>query len=103
MDFMALANLRRYLEIKHHIPGRMRIKFDQAIRKDSQAMALANQQTGPLPGVTKVRTNLLARSVVIEYDPQRISPDLLEELATTKDGTRAADIAEQLYNTLQAN
>ncbi len=107
MDFNALAKLRRYLELKHHIPGRMRIKFDSSIRKDPQAMALAQEQgdldPSGMPGVTNIRTNLLARSVVIEYDPTLISPQLLEELATTKDANRAAEIAEQLYTTLHAN
>jgi len=47
--------------------------------------------------VLSVRLNWAARSAVIEYDRERISPELLQELATTRDAERAAAIAEALY------
>jgi hypothetical protein len=47
--------------------------------------------------VLGVRRNMLARSVVIEYDSEIIDPELLEELATTQDDARAAELAARLY------
>ncbi|MBG0774902.1 MAG: hypothetical protein H0S85_00515 [Desulfovibrionaceae bacterium] len=97
MDFHVLAGLRRYLSVKHHLPGRIRIKFDAAITRDPEALRLA-QSNGELPpAVLGVRRNMLARSVVIEYDSEIIDPELLEELATTQDDARAAELAARLY------
>lgn len=100
MDFAAIAQLRRYISVKHHIPGRIRIKFNPKIAMDKQALQIARQQKKLPPGVNNTRLNLAARSVVIEYDPQRIAPEILEELATTKDDVRASALVEKLHTVL---
>lgn len=92
MDFATLATLRRYLKIKHHIPGRIRISFDQALTRDPQARTLLNNHSSLPPGVRTLRINALARSVVIEYAAERYPPALLEELVDTRDDARAAEI-----------
>ncbi len=61
---------------------------------------LANGRSGPPEGVKDYRLNLAARSIVIEYDDAHIDPDLLDELARTKDDERAAAIVEQLHHAL---
>ncbi len=48
------------------------------------------------PGVRDVRLNALARSVVIEYDAQRIPPAMLDELVTTREDARAEELLREL-------
>lgn len=96
MDFKTLARLRRHLEIKHHVPGRIRIKFSLAIVADPMVKKMANSGQDLPPGVKSARLNALARSVVIEYDADKFPPELLEELISTKDNGRAEEILVQL-------
>ncbi len=74
-----LMRLLPHADIEHHIPGRIRLKirpsgFGVAMSMDPDALA------GAVPGIKSVRANLLARSVVIEYDLRRISMELWESL-----------------------
>ncbi len=100
MNFNTLAKLRNYLSIKHHVPGRIRVKFDQAIVADPDAMGYINQNTALPPGVYSMRLNKLARSVVVEYDNRLISPELIEELVRTRQEARAVEILRELDNVL---
>lgn len=67
MDFDDLMSLRRYVSIAHHVPGRLRLKFNPAVRSDPRFDALRNAEA-PFPGVQATRINTMARSMVIEYD-----------------------------------
>lgn len=96
MDFHTLAQLRRYLQLKHHIPGRIRIIFDPRLADEPEVKRLVQNHGDLPPGVHKMRLNPLARSVVIEYDPAVIAPSLLEELAVTASDERAAGIVQEL-------
>jgi allophanate hydrolase subunit 1 len=101
MDFESIAKLRRYLSVKHHIPGRIRIGFSPKLAMNKQALALAKDQRELPPGVHNARLNMQARSVVIEYDPERIDPEILQELASTKDDRKAQALVEKLHTILQ--
>jgi hypothetical protein len=100
MDFHTLAAMRRHVRVKHHIPGRIRVVFDPSLLTVPE-IQVALQSQGSLPsGVFSVRVNPIARSVVIEYDPIRIDPGQLEELAVTQDDGRAAQIVRELSESL---
>ncbi len=100
MDFHSLAAMRRHLRVKHHIPGRIRVAFEPSLLTVPGIQA-AMQTQGNLPsGVFSVRVNPIARSVVIVYDPLRIDPGQLEELAVTQDDGRAAQIVRELSESL---
>lgn len=85
MHLIDIARLRRYLTVKHHIPGRIRVLFHPALIGMPEVKELVNSHSELPPGVHCVRVNALALSVVIEYDAQRIAPVLLEELITGDD------------------
>lgn len=100
-DFETLARLRGYLKVKHHIPGRIRISFDPRIVSLPEIRELTRYD-GPLPaGVNGFRVNMAARSVVIEYDPARVPPDYLQELAVSEDDQQAAKIVKKIYELLK--
>lgn len=101
MDFNTLSRLRKYLSVKHHVPGRIRVKFQPAMAEDPLVRQLAGSDRGIPDGVSNVRLNSLARSVVIEYDHGRIPPDMLEELVSTPDDARAGDLLRSLNDILQ--
>ncbi len=98
MDLSLLMDCRDYLSVAHHIPGRLRLRFSLAVLADPRAMdLLASARAACLPPALRgVRVNAPARSVVIEYDPAVIAPDLLEEALTTQDKGRFRILAEQL-------
>lgn len=74
-----LIRLAPHTEVVHHIPGRVRIKilpsgFRMAQDMDMDAMI---QQ---IPGISQIRVNPVARSLVIEYDKNRLPYDLWEKM-----------------------
>ncbi len=91
-----LMRLLPHADIQHHIPGRIRLKvrpsgFRIAMSMDSASFARA------VPGIQRVKTNAVARSVVIEYDEQIISPDLWDRLkGLGEDPSKAREIEESL-------
>lgn len=102
MDFATIATLRKYLTVKHSLPGRIRIKFSLGIMSDPEAMALVQSPPALPEAVTNTDLNVFSRTLLIEYDADRIEPALLEELITTGDDTRATAIVEELHSTLYA-
>jgi len=72
----------RYLNIAHHVNGRIRIKASL-----SGALKLASMGEGEIekiitmiPGIKEFRLNKKALSVVITYDPEVLSFSLWEEI-----------------------
>ncbi len=53
------------------------------------------------PGVSGLRLNALARSVVIEYSHRSIPPELLEELIATREDARAEQLLRELHAILK--
>jgi len=75
-----LMTLAPHAEIAHHIPGRVRLKillsgFAVARKLDLKGL------TKSIPGVLKLRLNLFARSIVIDYDQEKLSPRLWEDIS----------------------
>ncbi|WP_319581959.1 HMA2 domain-containing protein [uncultured Pseudodesulfovibrio sp.] len=102
MDFATIATLRKYLSIKHSLPGRIRIKFSLGIMKDPEAMKLAQSPPDMPDAVKDTSVNIFARTLLIQYDADRIPPALLEELISTPDDDRAAEIVRELHEILFA-
>ncbi|MBI5444228.1 MAG: cation transporter [Deltaproteobacteria bacterium] len=68
-----------HLEIAHHIPSRIRFRIlpgGLGLARDIEV----DRAAAAVPGVRSIRVNPFGRSVVIEYDPFRIPPDLWAEL-----------------------
>ncbi|MCT4535918.1 HMA2 domain-containing protein [Halodesulfovibrio sp.] len=101
MDFATVAKLRKYLSVKHHIPGRIRILFDKSIMTDPEALKLVKTAPKTLPeAVKKTKLNIFAKTLVIEYDSKRVPPKLLEELINAPSDKAASAIVEKLYSLL---
>ena len=99
MHLSDLAGLRRYLTIKHHIPGRIRLLFHPALIARPEVRELTKAHSELPPGILSVRVNALALSVVIEYDPGRIAPALLNDLISA-DEERVVAVLHELNEKL---
>lgn len=97
MNLGDLITLRDALSVAHHVPGRLRIRFSLKLLADPRAHALLAASGGgsAVPGLRGFRLNAPARSVVIEYDPAVIRPELLEEALNTRDAARLAVLVEE--------
>lgn len=100
MDFLTIAKLRKYLSIKHHIPGRIRIKFDKSIIDDPKALSLAKEAPEMPDVVKKTSLNIFSKSIVIEYDAKRVPPDSLERVINAPSDEAAKAAVKQLYAVL---
>ncbi len=97
MNLHDIARLRRYLKVKHHIPGRIRILFNPALVVRPEVREIMATHSELPPGVRNVRVNALALSVIIEYDPRRIPPHLLDELVVA-DEQRVVAVLQELHD-----
>ena len=95
MNIQEMLELRRFITVAHHVPGRIRFKIDPAVRSHPKAMALA-ALADKGDGAFRARLNVLARSLVLEYDPDRIDPRLVEGVFTEDDPQEAAALADEL-------
>lgn len=102
MDFRKLVELEKYLEVAHHVPGRMRVRFSPLILTRPVALAAMKEHCELPPAIHSTRVNMSARSVVIEYDPEAIPPDVVEELIQGKDKDRKAELVRNLYEKLMS-
>lgn len=79
-----LLAVKKYVSVIHHVEGRIRLKVDPAILKDPVSKKL-EQISGDIPGVIDKRVNMLARSVVLRYDPAVIAPEDMAQLLGSDD------------------
>lgn len=90
-----LDSFLRYVQIAHHIPGRIRLKL-VGLKLDAGGKALLEQarqfqqvleQTA---GVKSIRLNLLAGSCVVEYDKTVIPPSAWTDTVNGESSAAAA-------------
>jgi copper chaperone CopZ len=85
----------------HHIPGRIRVR-SKAFRCHGERARTAQAQLMAMDGVRDVQINPRASSIVVQYDPERLSRAelfvTLEELgcmaAVRRDTERASRLGE---------
>lgn len=87
-----VLKLRSWVQVAHHIPGRIRLKYKLGIiahlaRFNSDDIAKALDD---IPAFRNYKLNRSTGSILIEYDPQVVQPALLEQLFSPEDS-----IAEQ--------
>ncbi|KAA6185805.1 heavy-metal-associated domain-containing protein [Thiohalocapsa marina] len=64
----------------HHVPGRIRVR-SKAFRCQNDKALLARSQLLALEGVRNVEINTRAASILVQYDPERLSrPELFAAL-----------------------
>ena len=97
MDFKKIVELDKYITIAHHIPGRIRIKFSLAAAGHPEVKNLMKEKPKMPQGVLSTKLNLLARSVLIEYDPNIIHPEWLATLVEGKNREEKIALLEKFH------
>jgi hypothetical protein len=100
-----LIPLLEEAEIAHHIPGRIRLRFNHSIVTklpklngiEKEIQKLANQ----IEAIKNIRLNLFAGSVVVQYDTDLLSPDFWQEVVAEKDIEQLKEKAMILFPGLQ--
>jgi len=122
MELKELMDLRQYLKVAHHIPGRIRLRFatklltapalrevrekpeglvktlfgvDALPQIDGAAMA---ENPAIVPGIKDVRLNLTGRSIVMEYDPVVWEPSWLDEMMMSSDENHLSSLANTMLD-----
>lgn len=95
MNIELLREVRDQITVAHHIPGRMRLKFSLSLARHPRAKELAD--TAELPqGITGARVNLMARSMILEYDTAVVAPEVFKDFFKSSDPERFAAACARL-------
>lgn len=90
--------LRPYLSIAHHIPGRLRLRVSPKVLASGIRIDLAAAEAllRSMKGVVDLRVNKTAGSVVIEYRPYELVPEVWEQLLVGEPAAVAAELDARL-------
>jgi hypothetical protein len=72
----------RYLRVRHHVPGRIRVKasLNGAKKLVSVGSAAIEETITAIPGIEDYRINKKALSVIIDYNPEVLPFELWEDI-----------------------
>ena len=92
-----LLTLRRFVEVAHHIPGRLRLRFsNKLVASLSQGpLKQLDAYCSPEGYLRRYQINSETGSIVLEYDAAAIRPQILNQLFG-QDGEQAQHALEQL-------
>lgn len=83
------------IRLAHHIPGRIRLKFDPSLADHPQKESLKHWLP-ELNSFELVNFNPVAKSALIQYDPKKVPPELVNELFSSPDLSRKKAILNQI-------
>lgn len=91
-NIKAALKLRNWVNVAHHIPGRIRLKYKLSIMLHLARFNFKEieQALESIPALHHYKINRTTGSIVIEYDPQRIIPALLEDIFSDDESTAEA-------------
>lgn len=103
-SFDDLLTLRRFVEVAHHIPGRLRLRFsNKLVASLSQGkLKQLDAWCHPEGYLRRYQINSESGSVVLEYDASAISPQILNQLFG-HDGAQAEQALAQLAAILESS
>ncbi len=100
-----LIPLLEEAEIAHHIPGRIRLRFNHSIvtrlPKINGIEKVIQRMVNQIEAIKDIRLNLYAGSVVVQYDTDILSPDFWQEVMGEKDIEQLKKQARRLLPGLQ--
>lgn len=81
-DLNSLMTLRRFVEIAHHIPGRIRLRFTNKLVSSLSQNRLSALESlcSPDSCLRSYSLNTSTGSLVLEYSARELSPKLLAQL-----------------------
>ncbi|MCE9870005.1 HMA2 domain-containing protein [Hafnia alvei] len=100
-DLSGLMTLRRFVEVAHHIPGRIRLRFTNRLISglSKNKLSALEEICHPEGYLRSYSLNTATGSLVLEYSAAHISPATLNQLFG-EDDALAHQALEQIYSTL---
>lgn len=102
MNPRVLADLRKFLKVADHTPGRLRLKVDLAVLRHPAAAQLRALTPETWPGLRGTRFDVFTSTLTLDYDPAVLPGELFEELLAAPDDERAVQLAARLCGTTPA-
>jgi len=96
MDLRVLAELKEYLTVKQHTPGRLKVKVNLAIRNHPKLPELQNAAKGGSSAIKKTNLNIFTQTLTVDYDCTMLPFDSLQELLSSDDPEHIASLATAL-------
>lgn len=96
MDLSVLAELKEYLTVKQHTPGRLKVKVDLSIRNHPKLPELQQAAKGGSSAIKKTNLNIFTQTLTVDYDSAVLPFEGLDELLASKDAERVAQLAQEL-------
>ena len=97
--------LLKEIKIAHHIPGRIRLRFNSTILavwpKLNGIEKKIQKETDRIEAIKDIRLNLNAGSVVVQYDTDILPPDFWQDVIVEKNVKRLKETAGNLMPGLQ--
>ena len=91
---------RQNIQIAHHIPGRIRLKFGAPAGLDVDFSTL-KKVFEKMPSIQNLKVNLLARSMTIQYDAKRLPPAAFDDFLAGKDNAAALAFEKDFQQSFQ--
>jgi hypothetical protein len=87
MNVAKVLKLRTWVQIVHHIPGRIRLKYRLGIIAHFARFNARDIERvlDDIPAFRNYKLNRSTASILIEYDPDLVNPSLLEALFSLDD------------------
>lgn len=102
MDLRVLAELKEYLTVKQHTPGRLKVKVDLNIRNHPKLPELQNAAKDGSAVIKKTNLNIFTQTLTVEYDSSLLPYEGLQELLTSNDADRVTELAAGLMENVTA-
>lgn len=100
-DASLILAARQHCRIAHHVPGRIRLRFDPlglagVLRALGNRAAALETTLRRVRGIRATEMNLAACSLTVQYDPALLPPQSWERLLTGPAAAASALLAELL-------
>lgn len=99
-----LDRLAGYFSVIHHTPGRLRVRVNPSIRKESEGTSLndVNALVERIPGIKSFKINKIVASITLEYDKELFPPALWEDWLNRRNLEEVAERIESLAKEIHA-
>lgn len=104
MDFDELLNYLDKVNIAHHIRGRVRLRltsYPKELSSPESYLSSFQSILDKTPGIKSVRMNLLARSCLVEYDPNLIPDQAWKDFIAHINSSDAQILEQTMRNIYQ--
>ena len=93
-----IINIAGYFTIIHHVKGRLRVRVNPKITKESNSISLQDIEDLPkkIIGIKSIKINKIVASVTISYDPSIFPSSVWEDLVKGENQEEITELINKL-------